>query len=78
MTTTKPISCDAHVFIDTNIIMHFKPLHEIKWHEILAADCNHAPNRVFLIITQVLLNELNYLKDKKSTSDTRSQLKKLA
>ena len=56
--------------------MHFKPLHEIKWRELLLTECNHAPERVFLIITQVLLNELSPVKEDKSHyHSTRKRVK---
>ena len=76
MTDTKP-AYDAHVFIDTNIVMHFKPLNEIKWHEVLKDNRGYAPNHVFLVITQVLLNELSSKKEDKSHRHSiRKRIKK--
>jgi len=48
---------DATAFVDTNTLLHYQPVDQIDWCGLLSAD------RVVIVIAQVILRQLNRIKD---------------
>jgi len=45
------------IFLDANILLHFRPIHEICWNDVVGA-CS-----VTLVISQPVLDDLDAVKD---------------
>jgi hemerythrin superfamily protein len=56
---------DAHLFLDTNVLLHYHALDAIKWRDVIEA------NRIFLHITHPVLEEISVKKDMGETKRLR-------
>ena len=57
----------ATVFLDTNIFLHFQPFDQIRWAKELRCE------RVILILSQMVVHELDRLKDEHSNDRIRNR-----
>ena len=60
----------VHVFIDTNIFLHYRPIGDIPWNEIVGADS------VVLCIAPIVVEELDDQKDRHRLSKIRDRARK--
>lgn len=61
----------SYLFLDTNILLHFRPITEIPWHEIVPGDL------IELIITQGVIRDLDKHKSTNHSEKIRSRARGL-
>ena len=60
----------SHLFIDTNILLHFRPISEIPWNTLVQG------TRIELIITQGIIRDLDKHKNTNSSMKIRARARR--